>query len=138
MQKTGFLLVLIALVAAVRRHEFKTCKDSSFCARNRYLVRNLSKTKHEGLRFSLDYEILDEYVSKEPGGIAFKIRNVHEKDPFLHGKIHMYTNGMIQVFIDEIDGAHKRFRTPKIDLLNEKVMIRIDNKFVKIENERTV
>lgn len=136
MIKSCLLLITLSLIYAVRRHDFKTCSESAFCNRNRYLARNHMDRKAEGLRFDIDYEIKQGSIYKIPGGVAFTIGSMFEQSAFLKGEIIMYKSGTLHSFIDEIEPIHERFRTT--DILNQKEQQQIRDESVKFDNDRII
>ncbi|CAG9314339.1 unnamed protein product [Blepharisma stoltei] len=138
MIKPFLLLALIVLTLSVRRHEFKKCSDSNFCARNRHLAKNHVHTKTEGLRFDIDYEIKQGSISRIPGGVSFTIGSVFEDLPFLKSEIIMYTSGVLHTYIDEIQPLHPRYRTPREDVLNSQVLDKVADTSIRIEKDKVI
>ena len=101
---------LLLCVFSVKRHEFKTCKDLSFCQRNRFLAS------------SLDYKILyfvpPSSITQTSGVIRYQIQSSQESSPFLTGETVLLTNNLLHVYLDEISPLFPRFRTNKSDILN--------------------
>ena len=104
---------------AVRRHEFKACKDLDFCLRNRFLGRNKN--------FTLSYYIPENSVSSISGGVSFLIQTDLENKPFLKGQAVLFSNNAFQVSIEEISPLYPRYHTPKDDVFNFDNIIPLSN-----------
>lgn len=108
--KTWAFIVLVFVVLAVKRHEFKTCKDLGFCVRNRALARNPA--------YKISYSIVPESVVKAASGITFKVKSDQESSPFLTGEAYYLSNDVLRFYLNEISPLHKRYHTPDDMILN--------------------
>lgn len=108
------LVLMVLSVSAVKRHEFKTCKDLSFCQRNRFLASTLD--------YKVSYYVPVQTIQRIWGGIRFNLQSPLEPSPFLKGEAALLTNNALYIYIDEISPMYPRFRTSKDDILNPKTL----------------
>ncbi|XP_063725366.1 neutral alpha-glucosidase C-like isoform X2 [Symsagittifera roscoffensis] len=86
-------------MAAVKRHDFKTCKDSSFCQRHRQLPKN-------SLSFYVSKSV---QVSKE--SVQLEISGIENKKPLLLS-ITLLNGPMFRFKVNEVDPLYPRFEVP--------------------------
>ena len=108
--KLCILFVLILSVISVKRHEFKTCEDLSFCQRNRLLASSLD--------YKVSYFIPPSTITRIWGGIRYQIQSEQESSPFLTGEAVLLNNNRFHVYLEEISPLYPRFRTHKFDIFN--------------------
>jgi alpha 1,3-glucosidase len=125
MAKSAILFSLLMICLAVKRHEFKTCKDLGFCQRSRLLARQSS--------LKVQYSVLESSISDSPTGVQFYLRS--EANPSFHLKtrISHLENNILSVQIEEEAASRKRY-SDQSDLVFNKTALRYLPNVKKLQN----
>lgn len=96
------LLTLLILVSAVKRHEFKTCKDLGFCLRNRALAREST--------LKVEYSVVPSSISASQTGLTFHLQSSAEALPFLNVNAEYLSNDVLHFTVQELNPLRARFK----------------------------
>lgn len=97
----SFWLLFISIVLAVQHEDFKTCKQSSFCRRNRAIA---EKATTQGTRFVSPYALDPSTIKLEDGiltGIVLKSTQNHIAKVELPLQVTFLKSGVARVTLDE-------------------------------------
>ena len=128
------LLILLGGSMAVIKSDFKTCEQSGFCNRNRYLSQFSAKSTQEGLRFDLRYRAHSGSLKPIPGGVNLSLEAFSDSAPFLNTSAVLYSNGALQVVCEEIEPKHPRYRIPPNDVADLSQLGRVNP--ISVDNQK--
>ena len=94
------LLVLVA-VHAVKRHEFKTCKDLGFCQRSRLLARQSE--------YKVQFAVDPASVTESPSGVVFSMFSEAEPSFLYKASVEYLEKNVLSVKIEEKSGMRTRY-----------------------------